>query len=291
MAQEPLRIDGMRARLAMAGRRFNAWWEGYAFDPALEEADVAERHNIPRAPRNIEAEVAEHIWGAGRLEPGDPAWTMRHARTLGLPTKARVVVFGAGGGAALRDLKTATRWKVAGFARGAVRAPGLDLRSYEQALLRPRKALGDGAIILFELHRDPDPGAFLRLAGDMLRPGAPVSVADFAIVRKGARLKTCFPDAQPGAPRLAADTIRLLKEAGLSVSDSADETRLYAPLIAKGWAHWRRAYDTAKIVQDARVRAEMLRFLGDYANLWAERLDALKSGQLQVVRFQARKTA
>jgi hypothetical protein len=291
MAGEPLKIDGMRARLAMAGRRFNAWWEGYAFDPALEGDDVAERHGVQRAIRNVEAEVAEHIWGAGRREPGDPAWTMRHARTLGLPTKARVFVFGAGGGAPLRDLKTATRWKVTGFCRTPTRAPGLDIRSYDVALTRPGKAPADGAICLFELHRDPDPSSFARLASEMLRAGAPMSIVDFTMARKGARLKTCFPDASPGAPRVAADTIRLLKEAGFSVADSADETRLFAPLIAKGWAHWRRAYESARGAGDARIRADMMRFLGEYAFIWAERLDALKSGHLQVTRFQARKAA
>jgi hypothetical protein len=33
----------------------------------------------------------------------------------------------------------------------------------------------------------------------------------------------------------------------------------------------------------------MLRYFSDYAHLWAERLDALKAGHLQVTRFQARK--
>ncbi|MGE0408839.1 MAG: hypothetical protein AB7P23_06200 [Amphiplicatus sp.] len=289
MAGEPSRINGVRGRLALAGRRVHAWWEGYAFDPALERADIAERLGEP-APGDITIEIAELIWGAGRIEPGDPAWTMRHARTLGLPTNARVIVFGAGGGAPLRDLKIATRWKVSGLSRSAFRAPGLNLKSYDAALTRAAKTAADGAISFFELHRDADPAAFARFVGEFLRSNAAVSFVDYTMARKHARLKGCFPETAPGAPRVAADTIRVLKEAGFAVSDAVDETRLFTPLIAKGFSHWRRAYEAAKAAP-ARQRVDMLRFFSDYAHLWAERLDALKAGHLQVTRFQARKAS
>jgi len=31
-----------RAELALVARRFNAWWEGYAFDPKSERATLVE---------------------------------------------------------------------------------------------------------------------------------------------------------------------------------------------------------------------------------------------------------
>ncbi|MEX0645029.1 MAG: hypothetical protein WD076_06950 [Parvularculaceae bacterium] len=289
MAGEPLRASGVQGRLQFAARRFHAWWEGYAFDPGLESADIAERLGEGKPHEGLEYAIAELIWGAGRHEPGDPAWTMRHARTLGLPTKAHVVVFGAGGGAPLRDLKAATRWKVAGLSRVATRLKGFDHRTYDAALTRPLKTGADGAISFFELHRDADPAAFARFASELLRPSAAISFVDYTLARKGARLKGCFPEAAPGAPRVAADTIRMLKEAGFAVSDTVDETRLFTPLIVKGWAQWKRAYEAANAAGPARQRGEMLRFLSGYAHLWAERLDALKAGHLQVSRFQARK--
>ncbi len=46
MAGEPLRIGGVRGRATLAARRFHAWWEGYAFDPDLERADIADRMNV-----------------------------------------------------------------------------------------------------------------------------------------------------------------------------------------------------------------------------------------------------
>ena len=289
MAGEPLRTSGVHGRLEFAARRFHAWWEGYAFDAALEGADIAERLGEEKSPEGFEFAIAELLWGAGRTEPGDPAWTMRHARTLGLPTKARVIVFGAGGGAPLRDLKAATRWKVSGLSRVAAPMRGFDLRTYDAALARPIKSGADGAISFFELHRDADPAAFARFAGDLLRPSAATSFVDYTLARKGTRLKGCFPETAPGAPRVPADTIRILKEAGFAVSDTVDETRLFMPLIVKGWAHWKRAYEAANAAGPARLRGEMLRFLSGAAHLWAERFDALKAGHLQVTRFQARK--
>lgn len=290
MAGEPLRNNGLRTRLAMTGRRFHAWWEGYAFDAALEREDVAARFGELGAGPSPEDEIAEWIWGAGRHEPGEPAFTMRLARTLGLPSRARLVVFGAGAGGVLRDLKAGAQWKVAGLGRASLRAPGLDLRSYDEALARLNKAGADGALCFFELHRDADPAAFGRFAGELLKPGAPATFIDFAIARKGARLKSCFAGAWPGAPRIAADYIRALKDAGFTVADTADETRSFMPLVARGWAHWKRAYDAATRTAEPRLRAERVRALGEYAQLWAERYDALRSGQLQALRIQARKS-
>ena len=234
MAEQPAPLTNLRARVAMAGRRFNAWWEGYAFDEALERADLADRFGDVGARGAACVNIRELLWGAGRVEPGDPAWTMRHARALGLPLKATVLVFGAGLGAPLRDLKSGTRWKTAGFTQTPAKAAGLDLRGYDDALERLHRAEGDGAITLFELSRDSDPAAFCRLTAEMLRPGAPAAFVDYAIARRGVRLRSCFSSLSPGTPRTSDEYAAALKSAGFSVSDVADESRSLTPLIAAG---------------------------------------------------------
>jgi hypothetical protein len=273
---------GFRSHIVQAGERFNAWWEGYAYTPA---------EPVPTHATPVDVDIAEAIWGHGRTEPGDVAWTMRHARALGLATKAEVAVFGAGLGAPIKDLKIGTRWKACGFTRTPRRIAGNTLSSYEQALTRLSRKTADGGLCFFELHRDADPAGFARLAGEHIKPGAPLAFIDFATARKAVRMPSCFPAEASGAPRLAADYARLIKEAGFLVGDTIDESRGYTPLIARGWKEWRRVYETARAARDARERSEKLRFLAAYAQLWAERLDALRSGQLQVVRIQARKAA
>lgn len=280
-----------RARLAFESRRFNAWWEGYAFDAPQELAALAA--GAAEAARDArladEDEIAVAIWGEGRLEPGDAAWTMRHARTLGLALKAEVVVLGAGLGAPLRDLKIGTRWKVSGYARIKERIKSPDVVPYEAALSRINRASADGGLSFFELHRDLDPAMIALFAAELVKPNAPFSFVDFTTARKGARLKSCFAEPWGGSPRASDQMAETLEKAGFRVADVVDETRAFLPLVSRGWSRWRGAYARAFEIAGAGERADYLRRLSACAHLWAERFDAIKAGQLQVTRFQARR--
>lgn len=285
-AAQPL--GSIKARLAYAGRQFHAWWEGYAFDAEAERAAIAVE--FPGATgmgsRPPEEIVAEAIWGEGRLEPGSPAWTLRFARSLSLPVKANVVVFGAGGGAPLTDLKHGTRWKLTGYTRNELCAVK-DLHPYTNAQQRLNKASAAGAISLFELHRDAEPSGAARIVADFLTPGAKASFVDYNVIRKGVRLRGCFPGARIGGPRPITDYQAALGGAGFRVTDCADETAEMMDLVARGWAGWRRAYAGIANVENARIRASLTRALSAHARLWADRFDAMKSGHLQVTRFTA----
>ncbi|MEL7488485.1 MAG: hypothetical protein AAGJ87_14865 [Pseudomonadota bacterium] len=286
-------MQGLRTNVALTGRRFHAWWEGYAFDAAVERNRLARAHGFSATRGNegvrAEDEIAQAIWGAGRLEPGDPLWSMRCARTLSVPLRSRVVVLGAGAGGPLRDLKSATKWRLSGLSRYRGPARGVDLKSYDQVMSRMNKAAAHGAISLFELHRDPDPQAFVMFASELIAPGAPATFIDFTMARKTGRLKSCFSAPWSGAPRQAGDYEAMLKKAGYAVHDVSDDTRAFLPLISAGWANWQSAYNEALAVQDAELRGVFLQTLARYAHLWAERRDALKAGQLLVTRFQAQK--
>ena len=286
-------MKSLRTDLALAGRRFHAWWEGYAFDAEMERNRIARSHGLNTVINSknyrAEDEIAQGIWGPGRLEPGSAVWTMRFARGLGVSTRAQIVVLGAGAGGPLRDLKKATRWKISGYSNFAGEARGVDLSSYEQVMSRINKASAEGGLCFFELHRDPDPKAFAAFAAELIVAGGPMTFVDFTAVRKGRGLKSCFSSPWNGAPKLAGDMAGVLDSAGFRVVDTSDESRVFTPLIAQGWARWKHAYDEAKSITDPAIRAEHLNMLSRYAHLWAERLDALRAGQLQVTRFQTRR--
>lgn len=281
----------LQSRLALAGRRFNAWWEGYDFDEAAEKALILSMQREAREPVRlaIHQQVSQGIWGDGRFDPGDAAWTMRHARTLGADLKASVVVLGAGAGAPIRDLKNGTRWKITGYARIPERIKAVDVSPYEVALQRINRAAADAGLCFFELHRDADPAMIAMFAAELVRSNAPFVFVDFTVARKGARLKSCFADPWDGAPRPADQVAEMLEKSGFRVGDRNDETRAFLPLISRGWARWRGAYGRALELPKTGQRSDYLRALGAYAHLWAERYDAMKSGQLQVTRFQARR--
>ena len=291
MAATTQKLLTLPAKTAFMRRKFHAWWEGYAFDDAAERAAVAAQFPGALGPASQSATemIAQSIWGEGRFEPGSPAWTMRFARTLSLPLKAKVVIFGAGGGAVLEDLRHATRWKVNGLTRHESAARG-KLESYSDATRKLPKAYAAGALSFFEMHRDRDPANFAVVAGGFLLPGARASFVDFTVPRRLARLRTCFPSGDHGAPRQAKEFEAILSAGGLRVTETVDETSAYLPLITKGWAGWRGAYEAINTVEHPRMRSEFVSSLGCEAHLWAERLDALKSGRLQVTRFQVVKT-
>lgn len=288
-AAEAERLE-WRERLQFESRRFNAWWEGYAFDAAAERAAIAAQADRPDAPDGaFEHDIAKSIWGEGRLDPGDPAWTMRHARTLGVALKAEVVILGAGAGAPVKDLKVGTRWKLSGYSRIPSKIKGLDVIPYEAALSRINRASADGGISFFELHRDQDPAMIALFAAELVKPNAPVAFVDFTVARRGARLKSCFADPWGGSPRQADQFAELLEKSGFRIVDTVDETRAFLPLVTRGWSHWKSAYARALEFSDKRARAQYLHLLAGYAHLWAERFDAIKAGQLQVTRILARR--
>ncbi len=278
------KLPSMSARLALASRRFHAWWEGYAFDEAAERAALQARLPIGGGASGRPAEeiVAEAIWGAGRLEPGSPAYTMRYARMLGLPVKANVVVFGAGAGGPLNDLDHGTRWKVKGFTRSKSAAGG-NLKSYGGAMGRMNKSDADAILSFFQLSGDANPAAFAEFAAEFMDSGAKAVFADFAVVRKGARLSKCFPAGTGASPKTESEYRDALRAAGFVIEEAGDDTAAFMPLVAKAWSGWRRAYDAIRTIEDATLRADMLRAMADHARLWAERYEALKSGQLRIL--------
>jgi hypothetical protein len=286
MASAVDRLPRFGERLSLAGRRFHAWWEGYAFDAEAERAHLLKRASVAERP---EAVIPEAIWGAGRSGPGDPAWTLRQARALGLGPKAGVIVFGAERGAALRDLRSGGFARVVGLTHDGAPMRNLNLARYDEPASVSARGGSDGGLSFFELYRDPDPASFARFAGERLRIGAPLAFVDFAIARKGGRLRTCFPDWAPGSPRMAGEYQKAAKDAGIAPAEPIDETRMFLPLIARGWARWKRAYDLACAAPSGVQRTDYVQFLSAYAALWAERHDALKAGQLQVVRILARR--
>jgi len=284
----PNKSNDWRHNLNVVARRFEAWWEGYAYD------DVAQQKgNSLQTVKNLVPEedvVALHIWGNGRLDPGNPAWTMRHARTLGVAVNAKVAVLGAGAGGPVLDLKSGARWKIKGYTNFSGKARISSLRKYEVETAKINRPDFDGALCFFDLVRDNDPSTFALFASELVKHNAPVSFVDFTTARPG-RLSSCFFAPWKGMPRPVDETVALIESAGLRVFETVIETRSFLPLIAEGWSRWRIAYDYGLSIKDARARASYLRMLSIFAKLWAERLEALKAGQLQVTRFQTRRSS
>ncbi len=287
-----LRLRGLGPKVGYLSRRFGAWWEGHEFDPALERRAVllgsrgAGRLTAASEQAHF---VSEALWGPGRLGPGSPSWTMFLARTLMIEARARVGVFGAERGGALYDLQAGTQWNVSGYTQTVVSMPQIRLHNYSSTRRKQSKASLDGALMLFELHKEPEMKPVLDTMSDMLRPGAKAVIVDFTSLRKDVRLKKAFSNQWPGTLRQAYDLEKAAEQAGMEVSSISNDAKIYLPLIGRGWAGWRYAWQILSDIRDNRQRSLMLNLLTDYASLWAERYDAMRSGQLQVTRLMVQK--
>ncbi len=287
-----LRLPGITPKLSYVGRRFYAWWEGYGFDPALERRVVLLKPGAAKSLSTMTDRadfVAESVWGPGRTMPGSPAWTLHLARSLMIDSKAKVGLFGAERGAVLRDLSAGTKWSISGFTRNISKVRNGNIQDYTKVRQRIGKPVFDGAIMLFELHHEVEPAQLMRLLAEKMKPGAKAVIVDFTCLRKNVRLKSAFAAPWQGTLRQAAEYENLIEGAGLLVVSTMDETSQYLPLVARGWAGWRYAWQILSDVGDNRQRATLLGLMGNYAALWAERHDAMRSGHLQVTRLMIEK--
>lgn len=291
-SRDSLALIGLGAKLAYARKRAYAWWEGVRFDPMLERRAVLLR---PRQACDLSILteradfVAQVIWGPGRLAPGSPAWSMHLARTLMLEEKAKLGIFGAERGRAVRDLLEGTRWQVRGLARKNHRAYGISVEDYGRVSRRLNRPTLNGAMMLFDLHNDPEPSSTLKLMSEMMVPGAKAAVVEFTTARRNFRLKSAFAAPWDGVLRQPAEYERALGDVGLKVVSTVDDTNDYIPLIARGWSGWRYAWQILSDVPDRRQCAALQQLMKDHAAIWAERHDALRAGQMQVTRFMVEK--
>ncbi|MEL6370910.1 MAG: hypothetical protein AAFR03_09340 [Pseudomonadota bacterium] len=282
-----------RGEVMFAAQRFNAWWEGYAFDPDTTRQAISKRMSFASVPVANSAPPREiinsTIWGGGREDPGDASWSLKCARTLGLPLKATVAVLGAGGGAPLADLKAGSRWKLHGFAATRAGQGRFKVTDYQSAMSNFNRAICDGGICFFDLHKERDPTALALFAAELSKPNAPFCFIDFTTYRQWARFERCFDHPLSGTVVTADRLTRTLEGVGFRVTDTTDETRAFLPLVSEGWGRWRKAYDYVDTLTNTKQQAEYLHALSRMARLWAERFEALKSGQLRVTRIQARR--
>lgn len=281
---------GLREELALANRRFNAWWEGFEFSEEHERARLRREMGFGlNSQGEATTIIAASLWGDGRIDPGTPAWMMRHARVLGLPLKADVALLGSGTGAPVKDLRSGTKWKIEAYSHHPSSIRGAKTISYQKAASRLHRGTVDGGICLFDLHRERDPAALALFAAELAKPNAPFAFVDFTSNRRGLRLGGCFSDPLPGTPQSARQYADILKTAGFRAIEATDESKVFVPLVADGWAKWRDAYRLSSALATTEERARYLNSFSKIAHIWAERFDALRAGHLQVTRFLCRK--
>ena len=276
-------LPDLRARMTYAGRRFHAWWEGFAFDAHFERADIVLNHakiaDILVDESATASVISELVWGAGHCEPGGPSWSMALARTLPPAAKdKKTLILGANAAIIRHDLRAVFSGPIDIAELGVYNLSSAYAEYYDRGLC------------VFPFYRDEDvAAASAALAGVMASRGR-VSLVDFTIAHERTSIPAAFVKPWGGAPSYTGLFGDYLRAADFIIDQTVDETERFMPLIAHGWAGWRHAWQLLRGVSNDHHRAALTAALETYASMWAERYEALRTGQLRVTRFDLRKS-
>ncbi len=300
-------IHPQKNALQDIGGPLSAWWRS---DTALAEAG---REFFSRRAMREDGPpdwllLAEQLWGIGNVRPGEENFRADITNTLDLSGETTLAYFNIGLGGAARGLAGSVSLSVTGYERtpeaavwgsdlckrlGKGRKVSIARADYDRMVLAKDKfhyivgkdafhAVSDKARLFGQLARGLKPGGSLLFTDYVT--SAPLSPGD-CIVVFGSRPPAVSPCSQD-------DFQKLLSDCGFVLRSSDDLTERYVGFITEGWSNLRAILD--HLEGHAANPARALHFVQNVANeaaVWANRLDALRSGRLSIRRYLANKPA
>jgi len=289
------------------GLRFRAWWEGVAPEDLLDaqprtaKSRVVQKETSLVAPlaewENARIRIMQMIWGPGHNMPGGSEHVSMLVKPFGLDPSKSMMVFGAGLGGAVRTIATeygvwttgyeaesdlAHAGKQLSFMAGLDRKAEMQL--YVPADFEQSPNSFDCILSAEALYRYKNKYDILAKLQKCLKAKGQLSITDFVLA----------PGVESDDPRLKPfgkqqvelwhleEYERRFRELNLDLRVTEDIGDQYRQMILRGWAELARG-DPVKLATARTYRAELEAELA----YWADRLKALESGALQLLRFYA----
>ncbi len=299
---------------------FVAWWNGMDRpEGADEETEEDLDHTAPQvakpksapAPEPTAAElfklrlmIAEGLWGAGCVGPGDADYVMELTNQFGLTKEHSVCFIGAGLAGSARGITKETGAWITAFepideiiaaAREQCALAGLAKRvvitEFDPATADIPEHKFQVVMSLDRLYAVEDKGGILDKIANGMADDGNLLITDYVVPETPApgRVEKWF-DPYWGTPHLATaqEYIETMEAMGLDLRVKKDITSEYAKMINDVMPKWKDLIDLAQEEQVGGVaRATYARLLADEAGIWSNRLEALSKGELQVYRFLA----
>ncbi len=298
-------------------RQFLAWWEGLELEDLDEPAPVLlgpEQavtsdpvpiipHYVPRMPQlAAHLTIAQELWGEGYLGPGDGDFVVSLVSQLGISRDKSLAVIGLGLGGPARDLCRESGIWISGYEA----RPDLIEPASEQCLMAglARKVgiqhfdptttqLPEGKYHIImsreEFHTIGGQDQLMTQIFEALRPGGSALITDYVVTEQGdpdELANKAFSEFWGGAVLSSADDLaRSMRAAGFDLRVRKDMSDDYIDLISASTPGWGRLLAMMQ-AGDERItdRGEFVQALARETELWAERLRALKAGELAVYR-------
>jgi len=294
----------MKPRITF-GLRFRAWWEGVEPEDLLNSQPTATKSRVVQKEKSLVAPLEEWenaririmqtIWGAGQNMPGGKEHISELAKPFGLDPSKSMMVFGAGLGGAVRTIATqfgvwTTGYEMEGELAHAGKqlsfSVGLDRKAEMQLYVPTDFEMSpnsyDCILSPEALYRYKNKQDILAKFHKCLKAKGQLSITDFVLA----------PGVMPDDPRLKPfknqplefwhleQYERRFRELSLDLRVTEDISDKYRQMILQGWAELARG-DPIKV---ATARAYVAELEAELA-YWADRLKALESGALQLLRF------
>lgn len=258
-------LDAEKAALWRA--KFLAWWDGKDFDAEAfeaERAEIAERAALakstkpepppPARPKKQTADEGDlfdppagpeaaritalgHVWGAGRIMPGDDDDDRMNLARLGAPAGAGLALVGPGGAACVKAIARGHVGPVTVYEWREETRPGLLVAAKRLDRANPVEVIGveletfaapsgrfDGVISFDDFSFAPDATQLGRQMAKMMTPGGVLLVEAYC-QRSSADLREAFSSAFAEPRPLSVDVLTdAFFEAGLRVDSQDDIT-------------------------------------------------------------------
>ena len=300
-----------------------AWWNGVegplVLDEVVEEGGkVAPVQKKPQAKKTEYPEpsaedlirlrimIAEALWGDGYVGPGDHEFIMELVTQFGLTKEHSVAIIGAGLAGPGRDItKDTGAWvsafenheEISDLAREQCAVAGLAKRcvitDFDQTTTELPESKFQAILSFDRFYAVEDKSKLLDNVAQGIAGDGGVLFTDYVVptTPDQAKAETWF-DSYWGTPHLttAQEYIQALSAMGLDLRVKQDITSQYAELITAAMPKWKELINlTNDEVVDSIGRVAYARVLAQEAEMWANRLEALSKGELQVYRFLALK--
>jgi SAM-dependent methyltransferase len=288
-------------------KRLGAWWRG---EPS--QGDGAEQPpvepNDERAPADWLV-VAEQLWGAGALGPGEDGFIAELKQRLNLGAEAALAYFGIGLGGAARHFVEQSEISIKGYepdpdaaalgieqCRRAGRGKKVAISHVTFDFLKLPKERFDAIAGKDAFHDVADKTRVFKQIARALKSGASLFFTDYIVTGDPLDAGTCTTlfgkRSMPVSPCSAETYLGLMTSHGFDVVANEDLTDFYIARVTEGWSNLRALLDHLGAQADNPVRRmHFLRAVADEAAMWANRLEALRARRLEVRRFIGQKPA
>ncbi len=301
-------------------KKFTAWWEGV---DAAPEAENQPAYSVPPSeapqsgtdPANSQASgyrpnaptleahltIAQSLWGQGFVGPGDAAFILDIVSQLIISKEKTVGYLGLGLGGPAREITKETGAWITGYetreqsvktAREQCMMAGLAKKVTVEPFVPGETALPKNRFHVMicrdELCFIPDKEEILKGIYKALTKGGLCLITDYVHTgRQDADLSKCFSSVW-GTPSLwPADRYpHAFLDLGFDLRVQADLTPQYISMIANssgGWSDLMRLAESGS--EEIGDKRGFVMALASEAAVWAERLNAMRNGELGVYRY------